>query len=41
VAALPEPSGNPATMTAEPADAEPDAVGDKLKRAWDWLSGRY
>ncbi len=38
---LPEPSGNPASMSADPADTAKDGMGDKLKRAWDWLSGRY
>ena len=39
--ALPEPSENPATVRAEPEDAEGSALGDKLRRAWDYLSGRY
>ncbi len=38
---LPEPSENAATMRAEPEDAEGTAFGDKLRRAWDYLSGRY
>jgi uncharacterized protein YrrD len=41
VAALPEPSENPATMSAEPEDVEGSAFGNKLRRAWDYLSGRY
>ena len=41
VEALPEPSGNPATMSVDPDDTTPDDMGDKLKRAWSWLSGRY
>jgi hypothetical protein len=39
--ALPEPSENPATMSADPDDTTPDDLGDKLRRAWDWISGRY
>jgi hypothetical protein len=38
---LPEPRANPATLEAEPDDTEPDGLGDKLKRAWDYLSGNY
>jgi uncharacterized protein YrrD len=38
---LPEPSANPATMDANPDDTVPDDLGDKLRRAWDYLSGRY
>jgi hypothetical protein len=38
---LPEPSANPATLEADPADTAPDDLGDKLKRAWDYLSGNY
>jgi hypothetical protein len=41
VARLPEPSGNPAVMETGPDDLEPDDLGDKLRRAWDLLSGRY
>jgi len=40
-ARLPEPSENPATLGADPADTAPDDLGDKLRRAWDYLSGRY
>jgi len=39
--ALPEPSMNPATMRADPDDATPDDLGDKLRRAWDLISGKY
>ena len=39
--ALPEPSENPATMAADPDDTVPDTMSDKLRRAWDYLSGRY
>jgi len=38
---LPEPSENPATVVADPEDAEGTPLGDKLRRAWDLLSGRY
>ena len=40
-AKLPEPSKNAATMAADPSDTEPDDLGDKLRRAWDYISGRY
>jgi hypothetical protein len=39
--ALPEPSDNPAVMEATPDDTVPDGLGDKLRRAWDLLSGNY
>jgi uncharacterized protein YrrD len=38
---LPEPGKNPATMDTGPDDTTPDDLGDKLRRAWDYLSGRY
>ncbi|HEX5619882.1 MAG TPA: hypothetical protein VFX51_15785 [Solirubrobacteraceae bacterium] len=38
---LPEPSQNPAAMEADPDDVTPDGLNDKLKRAWDYLSGNY
>jgi hypothetical protein len=38
---LPEPSENPATLDAGPEDTVPEDLGDKLKRAWDLISGRY
>ena len=38
---LPEPAENPAVMAAEPDDAAVDDLGDKLKRAWHWVSGNY
>jgi hypothetical protein len=38
---LPEPSENPATIAADPSDTAPDDLGDKLRRAWDYLSGNY
>jgi hypothetical protein len=38
---LPEPSENPPALSADPDDTTPDHVSDKLRRAWDWLSGNY
>src|SRR4051812_45660142 len=41
---LPEPSENPAEMSADPADTESGAGEElrrKLQRAWDLISGRY
>jgi uncharacterized protein YrrD len=38
---LPEPAANPATLDTGPDDTVPDDLGDKLRRAWDYLSGRY
>lgn len=38
---LPEPSENPATLDTGPDDTVPDDVKDKLRRAWDYLSGNY
>ncbi len=38
---LPEPGENPATMDAGPEDTVPDDLGDKLRRAWDVISGKY
>ena len=38
---LPEPSENPATLEADPDDTAPDDLKDKLRRAWDYLSGNY
>ncbi len=38
---LPEPTENPATLEADPDDTAPDDLGDKLRRAWDYLSGNY
>ena len=41
IAGLPEPSANPAVVEADPADAEGSGLGDKLRRAWDLISGNY
>jgi hypothetical protein len=38
---LPEPSASPAVMGADPDDTAPDDLGDKLKRAWNVISGNY
>jgi uncharacterized protein YrrD len=37
---LPRPSANPATMAAGPDDVVPDELRDKLRRAWDRISGK-
>jgi uncharacterized protein YrrD len=39
--ALPEPSENPAVMQDDLSAAEGSSVADKLRRAWDLLSGNY
>lgn len=39
--ALPEPSANPAVMRDDPAETRGDALQDKLRRAWDYVSGNY
>lgn len=38
---LPEPSENPAAVDSTPDDTTPDGLSDKLRRAWDLVSGRY
>jgi uncharacterized protein YrrD len=38
---LHEPSPSPAVMEAEPDETAPDDLGDKLKRAWNVISGNY
>lgn len=40
-AQLPEPSANPAAMRDDPADTGHSSLSDKLRRAWDYLSGNY
>ena len=37
---LPQPSANPAAVRAGPDDTVPDELRDKLRRAWDRLSGK-
>jgi hypothetical protein len=41
VTRLPEPAPAPAALRATPDDTTPDGLGDKLRRAWDLLSGNY
>jgi hypothetical protein len=36
---LPEPAANPATLETGPDDMVPDDLGDKLRRAWNVISG--
>jgi uncharacterized protein YrrD len=38
---LPEPAENPAALDTGPEDTVPDDLEDKLRRAWDYLSGNY
>jgi len=38
---LPEPSENPASMGADPADGAESELTRKLRNAWDRISGRY
>jgi C-terminal processing protease CtpA/Prc len=38
---LPEPSENPGALRIDPADAEESVLVEKLRRAWDYISGRY
>jgi hypothetical protein len=38
---LPEPSENPASMAAGPDETVPDDLSDKLRRAWELVSGKY
>ena len=40
-ARLPEPAENPAVLDSGPDDTVPDDLSDKLRRAWDYLSGNY
>jgi hypothetical protein len=37
---LPEPSENPGVLRVDPADAEEGRLAEKLRRAWDLISGR-
>jgi hypothetical protein len=39
--ALPEPSDNPAALEADPSEAPPGELQQKLRRAWDLISGNY
>jgi hypothetical protein len=38
---LPQPAANPASLDADPDDTTPDDLEDKLRRAWNYLSGNY
>ena len=38
---LPEPSANPASLEADPDDTVSHGLSDKLRRAWDLVSGNY
>ena len=38
---LPEPSANPAAMSATPDDTAESDLERKLRRAWDLISGNY
>jgi hypothetical protein len=38
---LPEPTANPAALATDADDTVPDRLQDKLKRAWDRISGNY
>jgi hypothetical protein len=40
-AQLPKPSPNPAVMHEDPGDPRSNPLADKLRRAWDLLSGNY
>jgi len=40
-AALPEPSANPAEMSADPDESHESGLSRKLRRAWDLISGNY
>lgn len=41
VESMPEPSENPAALSASPDDTVQGGLHDKLRRAWDLVSGRY
>ena len=38
---LPEPAPGPGELDVNPADAEENPLQEKLRRAWDYLSGNY
>ncbi|MBI5104193.1 MAG: hypothetical protein HZB46_04270 [Solirubrobacterales bacterium] len=40
-ATLHEPPENPAVVGAQPDDVEESDLTRSLRRAWDWVSGRY
>ena len=39
--ALHEPSDNPAAVRVTPDDIADSGLEERLRRAWDWISGRY
>jgi hypothetical protein len=41
VAALPEPGPNPGAIEIDPGEEDESALTEKLRRAWDFISGRY
>jgi hypothetical protein len=41
IAGLPEPSANPAAMRHTGAEDSEGALAQKLRRAWDLITGRY
>jgi uncharacterized protein YrrD len=38
---LPKPSANPAVMRDDPAESRAEVRHEKLRRAWDLISGKY
>ena len=38
---LHEPSANPPAVRATPDDVDESGLAERLRRAWDWISGRY
>ncbi|MBX5442935.1 MAG: PRC-barrel domain-containing protein [Solirubrobacteraceae bacterium] len=38
---LHEPSANPPAVRATPDDVDEPGLAERLRRAWDWISGRY
>lgn len=38
---LHEPTANPATLAVDPDDVGAAPLRDRLRRAWDWISGNY
>jgi uncharacterized protein YrrD len=40
-ARLPEPTANPAVMREDPGERPPTELAEKLRRAWNFLSGNY
>jgi hypothetical protein len=41
VARLPEPGASPGALSAGPDETVPGGLSEKLRRAWDLISGRY